>query len=57
MIFSEKLFDLEFLNKRIASYNLGSLDKANRPSPLKLELLNKKKVKIKQKAARIKCLL
>lgn len=55
-IFVDKIFDFEFLNSRIVSFKYGVTDSANRPSPLKIDSKKTKKIKVNQKAAKIKCL-
>lgn len=49
-IFTEKYFDLFFINERIILYNYGKVESSNKPSPLKID---NKRIKIKEKTAKI----
>ncbi len=56
-IFKEKYFDLKFLNDRILVFNYGSLDYSNKPGAITLGVNGKCKIKVKQKAVKMACLV
>jgi hypothetical protein len=56
-IFKKKYFDLNLVNDRILVFNYGSLDYGNKPGALKLTQNAKCKIKVKQKAVKMACLV
>ena len=57
-IYDRKLFSLEFLNSRLASFDYGSCDRKNKPTALsEAELRDQQENGLNQKASQMFCLL
>ena len=56
-MYEKKFFTLNFLNERILLFNYGKLEIKNRPGSIMMDSQKNGSLKIKQKAAKMSCLL